>query len=300
MFECSLENKFKEKIKLTGDEGNYQITNITGLNPPSAQINTSTVVGMDGTRFNSSKLEARNVVLTVKLNGEVESNRQRLYKFASSKDKCKFYFKNENRDVFLDCYIEKVECDLFTKSEILQASLIAPNPYFKDVEQIIYDISKVINAFAFPFSFGSNGATNPYVTRNTATDDAIVFSTLDLSGQTNVYNVSESETGINIQIDILSNCNTIQIRNTTTGELLSISYTFLQNDQVLIDTNRGSKSIRLIRNATDTNLFAALGSNSVFFQLQSGDNIFDYTVDNSTNNGAVQILFKYYNQYQGV
>lgn len=300
MFKCKIENVKNEILTLTQDESNYQVLDIEGLNPPKAQINTSTIAGLDGTKFNSSKLESRNIVITVKINGDIEANRINLYKYFITKEWCKFYYENERRNVYIDCYVENFECSLFVKDEIAQISLICPNPYFKDMEEIIDDISKALAAFEFPFAHGSKGATNPSVPKDTSTDNAIPFSTIDVNKVTNVYNDSESETGLIIEMDIAGTMNEIQIKNTGTGDTFILDYSFIEGDKVIIDTNKGQKSVRLIRNANTINLFTAMKKGSTFFQLSIGDNFFSYSADDGVSDDLINIVFKHYTVYRGV
>lgn len=286
MFICKIENTKNNIIRLTQSENKYQIIGITGLTPPSAQINISNIAGQDGGRFNSSKLNERNVVITIKLNGNVEENRINLYSFFRNKEWCKFYYKNGTRDVYIEGYVESFDGELFTNKEIMQISIICPNPYFKDMNEIVDDISKSLAAFEFPFAINE--------------DDPIPTSTIDTSRVTNVSNDSESETGLIIEIDLLNNANKIQINNVSTGEIFTLNYTFLENDKIVIDTNKGNKSISLIRNAKTINLFTAMKKGSTFFQLNIGDNFFSYLVDNGTNDDAIHIVFKHYTLYGGV
>ena len=300
MFKCKIENMKNDILTLTQDETNYQVLSITGLNPPNAQINTSTIAGLDGSKFNSSKLQSRNIVIMLKINGDIEANRIDLYKYFTTKEWCKFYYENEHRNVYIDCYVETFECDFFTNSEIAQISLICPNPYFKDMETIIDDISKALAAFEFPFAHGSKGATNPSVPIDTATDSAVEFSTIDTSKITNIYNDSESMTGVIIKIDVVGAISKLLIKNTQTGEQMTLAYKFLENDRVTIDTNKGQKSVVLIRNGITSNLFSALIKGSTFFQLSIGDNFFGYAADNGSSDDLVHITFEHYNIYRGV
>lgn len=300
MFKCKIENVKNNILTLTQDESNFQILSITGLNPPNAQINTSTVAGLDGSKFNSSKLESRNIVITLKINGDIEANRIDLYKYFTTKEWCKFYYENEHRNVYIDCYVETFECDFFTNNETAQISLICPQPYFKDMEEIIDDISKVLAKFKFPFAHGSKGATNPDVEKDDSTDSAIPFSTFDTSKVTNVYNNSESETGVIIKIDLLGDVSAIQIKNTKTGEFFTLNYNFIEDDEIVIDTNKGQKSVTLLRNGIKSNIFTSVRKGSTFFQLSIGDNFFGYTADDGTSDDLIHIVFKHYNVYRGV
>lgn len=284
MFTCKVENTRNNILTLTQDEDNFQVLKITGLNPPKAQINTTKMATLDGKKFNSSTLNERNIVITVKLNGDVEKNRIRLYSFFRPKEWCKFYYKNSSRDVFIEAYTENVECDLFTNDEVMQISLLCPEPYFKDVQEIIDDISKILSKFEFPFSID---------------EDGIEFSTLDTSKITNVHNSSEMDTGVIIDIDIYSHVEKLLIKNTSTGETLTLNYQFQSNDKVIINTNKGHKSIKLIRNAETINIFSAIERSSAFFQLNIGDNFFSYLVDDGENDSFVHIVFRRNTLYGG-
>lgn len=285
MFECKIENTKNKILTLTQNESNFQIIKIIGLDPPDAQINTSKIANLPGTKFNSSTLNDREIVITIKLRGNVEKNRLLLYSFFRVGEWCKFYYKNGSRNVYIEGYCRKPECDIFTNNEIMQVSILCPNPYFKGMEEIINDISKSLAAFEFPFSIDSIG---------------IEFSTIDTSKITNVYNDSESETGVIIEIELMNKASKIQINNTVTGESFCLNYNFIENDKIIIDTNKGKKSIKLFRDGIEYNLFSSIEKGSVFFQLNIGDNFFSYLVDAGTNDDAIHIIFKHYSMYGGV
>ena len=285
MFTCKVQNTKNNVLELTHNESEFQIVKIEGLNPPNAQINTSNIAGMDGAKFNSSFVNSRNIVIYIKLNGDVEANRIYLYSFFRIKQWCKFYYKNQRRDVYIEGYVENVACDLFSNNEIMQISLLCPQPYFKDVDTIIDDISKTIAAFEFPFAIDSNG---------------IEFSTYDQSRISTVINNSEIENGIIIKINVVTPCNKIQIRNTITAETFTMNYNFIKNDIITINTNKGEKSVNLKRGANVTNLFTALSNNSKFFQLEIGNNFFSYLVDDGTNDEAIEVIFEHNTIYGGV
>ena len=286
MYTATIENKKGEMLTLTGQEAIYQIISIQGLNPPQAQINMTNIVGLDGAKYNSAKLETRNIVMTIKINGNVERNRQNLYLFFQTKEWCKFYYTNENRNVYIEAYVESFECDFFSNSEMAQVSLICPYPYFKDLEEITDDISNVTAAFSFPFSINIGSP--------------IPFSIFDHARTANVFNASESETGVIIEIDFSASVDEIMIRNVGTGDTFTLDYEFLSGDRVTINTNKGQKSVSLLRNGATINLFSAMQRGSVFFQLAVGDNEFGYLADDGENNGNVFIYFSHYNTYRGV
>lgn len=286
MFTAKIENASGQSLTLSQNEQDYQIISITGLNPAPAQINTTEIAGLDGAKFNSSKLNTRNIVITLKLNGDVEANRLALYQMFRTKEQCTFYYQTESRNVFIQGYVETVEVDLFSQSELMQISIICPYPYFKSMATIVADISDRAAAFVFPFSINIG--------------EPIPFSIYVENRETGVVNDSESETGVMIQIDVLDSVNNIQIKNTNTEEAITLQYAFLEGDKITINTQKGSKSVQLTREGVISNIFSSLQQGSVFFQLQPGVNPFTYLVDNGANDDDVFITFNYSNSYRGV
>lgn len=285
MFFCKVENTRHAVLELTQNETNFQVINITGLNPPNAQVNMTKIAGIDGSSFNSATVNTRNIVLVIKLNGDIEKNRIKIYSFFRTKEWCKFYYRNSRRDVFIEAYTDAVECDLFTNNEVVQVSLICPKPFFKDLNEFITDISKVVSMFEFSFAIS---------------DEGIEFSSLEQEKITNVYNNSEIETGLMIEIDIYGDVEKIQINNVSTGDMFILNYGFRANDKVIINTIKGEKSINLVRNAETINIFSAIDRKSTFFQLNIGDNFFSYLANEGEKENLIHILFKNRIEYGGV
>ena len=69
---------------------------------------------------------------------------------------------------------------------------------------------------------------------------------------------------------------------------------------MVVNTNKGAKSITLIRGGVLSNIFSSLQQGSTFFQLVIGNNHFEYLVDGIPNTEDVSIIFRYYNLYRGV
>ena len=151
MYNAKIQNKNGQILVLTQKEQIYQLISIEGLNPPNGTINTTVIVGMDGALYNSSKLETREIVIILKINGETEQNRLALYSYFRTKEWCRFYYSNESRSVYIDGYVTNVECSLFDQEEIAQITIICPAPYFSDITEIIDDISSTVSLFTFPF-----------------------------------------------------------------------------------------------------------------------------------------------------
>lgn len=286
MYSAKIENSSGEILTLTGVEQLFQLTSITGLDPPDARINTTDIAGLDGSKFNSSKLNNRNIVITMKINGDVEANRHSLYRMFRTKEKCIFYFSNDSRGVKIEGYVEKVECPIFVGTEVIQISIICPYPYFRSLYTTIADISNLQSTFYFPFAIDEG--------------DPTPFSVYLVNRETNVKNNSESVIGVLAQIDVLEDIGKIEITDISTNESITLAGTFLEDDRILINTVKGQKSITRIRNGVSTNIFSTLQQGSKFFQLNIGDNYFTYQVDDGAHDDDVEIAFIFADEFRGV
>lgn len=293
MYTLRFENEQGDVITLTGVEDRYQIVSIDGLNPPNALIHRSEVAGMDGTKYMSAKLEEREIVLTVKINGEVERNRLNLYNYFKSKHYSKMYYSNGARDVYIEGYVETIECDLFSMGEEMQISIICPNPYFLSATEIVTDISKILGAFEFPFAFGARGVLNP-----TITDNAIEFSTYLEDRIVNVLNEGENETGLIIKVMAKGEVVNPTIYNVETREFFTINVTMEEDEVLILNTNRGQKSVTLSDETTTTNVINKVARNSTWLTLSKGDNQFTYEAD--VGSADMQVLFTHRTRYQAV
>lgn len=286
MYIAKIENSGGEVLILTQDESRWTVYEITGLNPPGAQINLTNLAGLDGARFNSSKLATRNIVVSLKINGEIETNRQELYRFFRTKEACIFYFANANRNVKIAGYVETVECNMFSNMEIMQISIICPYPYFQAVEESETDISNQFRLFVFPFSI-NEGEPVPF---SEYTNNRIAV----------VENGSEAETGAVFEVEFTDNVSKLMIYNTERNEHITINYNFHDGDRAIISTVKGQKSATLIRNGISRNIFSAVERGSVFLQLLPGENRFSYVADDGASNDDVHITVMFSQIFRGV
>lgn len=267
MYKLEVENKLGHKLELTNNENKFQILKIDGLTPPKAQIFTNSISDLPGQMFKSSKLEMRNIVLTIKVNGDVEKNRIELYSYFAPTKWCKLYFKNGTRNVSIEGYVETMEADLFVINETVQVSIVCPNPFFKSIETIISDLTFVSSSFEFPFAIPRYG---------------IEFSTILDNKVSVLINTGDVEAGIIIEISTayIPITNPV-IYNYETGEFLKINATVGRGERIIVNTTKGEKSIiRKSNSGTETNIMNSLDLNSsTWLQSSPGVNYFTFSAD---------------------
>lgn len=291
MFTLKIENTNGEIFELTHNAQNYAVIGVQGLTRPQTAINTSTGGGLDGAFFNSARVEMRNIVIDIVLQGNIESNRQQLYRIFPQKTACTVYFQNKNRNVKISGYVEVLDGDLFVQREAMQISIICPRPFWEDMQTIYTELSQVVRMFQFPFSIEET----PGVPMSQVMDHPLC--TVDNGG--------DIPCGCIITVNILPYTTTanivtnLKIYNLTTQEFFALpNQWFNSGDEITINTVSGQLSVTLNRGGTITNLLNYVQSGSSWFKLAVGENNFTFTYDGADE--VVNITFATANLYGGV
>lgn len=263
MYTFIVQNERGESLELTHNDA-YSVTKIDGLGPPLATINTTPMAGGDGSSFNSSSINNRNIVIYLTIDREPEYNRRRLYRYFRNKRKCRLFYKNSSLDVYIDGYVEDVVPGIFEQKQAVQISVLCNNPYFKNINASVYNFSWTSDGFEFPFSIPEEG---------------IEFSTSDNISSLDIVNNGEQEVGV--EINLIANGSVLNptIINVTTGERFTLNVDMDSGDQIVITTHKGNKHVNLIRNGVTTNIMNTVASNPTWFKIDIGDNIFSYSAD---------------------
>lgn len=282
MYTLKVENDRGNTLELTNNP-DYTVFKIEGLNPPHATINSSVNTTTDGSSINSVRLENRNIVIYMTMEGDVEANRINLYKYFPVKKTVKLYFSNESRDIFIEGTVELIECDLFTQKQVAQISVICPKPYFKDVENLVTIFSDVSSLFEFPFSITKSGVEISAITTNQ---------------RRSIVNSGDIETGVIIKLFATGTVVNPVVYDVFKRTQLKLNFTMLASDTIVINTNVGEKSIELIRDGVTYNAMGYMAHDSSWFVMESGDNVFTYDADSGNSN--LQLTFTTSILYSGV
>ena len=282
MYTLIVENERGEQLELTNNS-NYDVLSVEGTNPPKATINTVNISGFDGSRFNSSRIEQRNLVITLNIRSPIEINRLVLYKYFRVKRYCKIYYKNDNRDVYIEGYVESFENNPFTQLQQPQISIICPKPFWNEIDELIVNFSDTIALFEFPFSIESEG---------------IEFSRIEKFSNV-VINTGDVETGGIIEFH--ANSNQIlnpKFYNYTTSKFFGLDFEMYEGDVIIINTQIGEKSVKLLRGSMSINILSDRSEDSTWILFEPGENEIGYSADNGATNLDVSV--KIVKKYEGV
>lgn len=284
MFNLMLENKNGDQLTFSQNSP-FTVTEIQGLNPPDATINTSAVALLDGEKYISAKVNMRqiNVAFAIEVNAAL--NRINVYKVLKSKQWIRLYYDGDYRHVYIDGYIQSIDITYFEMKQIVTCTILCPEPFFKDAQEMINELSVVVSAFHFPFA--------------STEEPELVMGYIDPYVSVAVENAGDTETGLIFTLIAIGAVTSPKIFDVLTGNFIGINYEFSAGDQVTIDTRRGHKTITLLRNGVESNLFNSLMKNSTWLQLPAYGGVYAYEVaSGDASNLTVEIT--HYTLYEGV
>lgn len=282
MYELKVKNDKGEVLNLSTSPS-YTVFNITGLQPPAVMLSTSYNATSDGTKINSARVDQRNIVIYMTIEGDIEKNRINLYKYFPLKQTVTLYFKNNTRDVYIEGMVEVIECDLFTNKQVAQISIICPQTYFKGVNELISYFSDVTSLFEFPFSISEAGVEISAITTNI---------------RKSIINTGDVESGIVIDLHAIGTVVKPVIYDVFKRTHIKLMFTMEANDHIIINTSVGEKAITLIRDGVSTNIIGYLYPDSSWLTVGAGDNVFTYDAESGGSN--LQITFTTSVLYGGV
>jgi hypothetical protein len=302
----TITNYLGDSIKLEmgrPEKSGFLVKSVSGLGPSKANIITTEVSTNDGSLFNSARLNQRNIVFEFifveTINGEsIEDVRQKSYKYFPLKKNLDLLIETDNRIVKTIGYVESNEPNIFSSQEGTQISIICPDPHFYSAgpdgnnTTVFYGVESV---FEFPFS------------NESLTDSLITFGNIHLKTENVITYKGDTEIGVTIHIHAIGEAENITIYNTGTREIMRIDTTKLESltgsgivagDDIIIKTQKGDKSITLIREGKTTNILNCLDKGTDWFTLAKGDNIFAFTAES----GVTNLQFRIENKviYEGV
>ena len=140
-----------------------QATNIEGLEPVEATVNTSPYASIDGAYFTGSNVADRNIVIDLLpkpdwITWDVATIRNHVYKYFMPKSFVRLTFESTERaPVEIFGYVETCKPNIFSKDNEIQVSIICPSPHFKAIDPIVIEGTTTGVAAADIENFTYNG-----------------------------------------------------------------------------------------------------------------------------------------------
>lgn len=292
-------NYLGESLKMDLDnprESGFLIRSIDGLGAPKATINTTDLSNMDGSVFNSARAESRNIVFDIVFWGpDIESLRQKSYRYFPAKKPLTLTFETDNRTSQAVGYVESNEPDIFSSEESTQISIICPYAFVSALNFQKTVISGLEAMFEFPFS------------NESLTEPLLVFSNLWERYSAYVVYKGDADTGAIITLSAIGDAKNITIANLDTREQIKIDTDkmaqltgkgFQLSDSIIISTVPGDISAQLLRDGDYYNILNCVDRASQWFLLTKGNNHIGYVAEEGTANIRMYVENKVW--YEGV
>lgn len=278
------------------------IESIDGLGPPNATINHTEISTTDGSIFNSSRTNSRNIIINLKFlfDPTIEDVRLETYKCFHIKKAVTLTIETDSRICETYGFVESNEPDIFSNLEGTSISIICPDPYFYSaglngtVVVLFYGVETL---FEFPFS------------NESLTEKLIILGEIRNETEKTIFYEGDAEVGVVMTLHALGPVKNITIYNSDTREIMRIDTDrlakitgkgegMMAGDDIIINTLRGTKTIYLLRDGKYTNILNCIGRDSSWFQLAQGENHFAYVAEE----GLVDLQFKLEHRllYEGV
>ena len=275
------------KLTYTGVNGNiidlfnndwFVVTNIDGLTKATENIASSTTPGMDGDRVNSTQTQPRGIVLDlqVKHGNIVEEAKRYILRTIKPKQRGTLQLTQGDRVIEIEGIVENIDMPRFSDSVMMQVSLYCSEPYWHDAENVLVEISRIIDLHYFT-DYEDDMLYFPA--------DGIALGEYDVS-MTRIYtNDGDVDCGMIIHIIALGDVTNPTISKAD-GSFVGVNDTMVAGDEIIINTNRGNKTI----SKNGVNILSKIKRGSTFLQLAVGDNQFTINSDEGTEGNVYFML----------
>lgn len=257
--------------------GYFELIHADGLTGVASDIAASTTPSMDGDKINNIRTQPRGVVLDLKIkhSADVEEAKRYILRTIKPKQTGHLILNQGGREIEIAGVVEAISMPRFEAGVVMQVTLYCSEPYWQDVENVLLEISRVIDMHYFPLDVG--GLAFPV--------EGVVMGEYDLNMTRTYTNDGDAECGMVITIIALNKVINPAIYKAD-GSYIGVNDTLEAGDEVIINTNRGEKGIT----KNGVNILSKIRQGSTFFQLETGDNELTADSDGDTKGNMYFML----------
>lgn len=253
-----------------GDFSNgYLVKPIDGLDPVDANVVSSSFANVDGEQYQTSRREARHIVMKLGLKmgaaGSVGSLRTKLMRFFMPKATVRLrFFREDGPDVDIYAVVEKFNCPLFVKEPEATLNLKCHKP-----------------DFYVPDIYGSSNYTTPGLDEHYIEYDGSV------------------ETGFEFRMTVNRSISQFTIYHRSGEEAIHrmlFAEPLIAGDVLTISTVSGDKRATLTRAGSDSSLLFGISPDSSWINLFPGPNYIRVYAEGA----AIPYTITYFSKHGGL
>lgn len=281
-------NKNNEEINLT--QRNIKIINIEGISSLTNEINTTTGVNQSGETYVSNRVEPRDIDILLRLKtteDEFRTLKRKLIKVFNPALDGELILKSINGDKKISVRVKvspTFKNTSYKTSKEVDISLVALDPYWKDINETKTEIAVWKGSFSFPLFINvENGTMMGY------REPSLIV---------NTNNIGDVKTGMRIEFKALGTVVNPKLVNIETQDFIKINKTLEKDEIIEVTTDFYNKRVIFSKNGITENAFNYWDLYSTFLQLEIGDNLFRYDAEDGLDNLEVSIYHT--SRYLGV
>lgn len=261
----------------------FIVESVDGLGPVQATLNFTELATNDGALDNTARLTTRNITMSLRFleNPTIEDTRLLSYRYFPIKQNITFQVETDNRVCRTVGRVESNEPKIFDKEEGCNISIVCADPYFYRKTDNKTVMAGVEDLFEFPFS------------NESLTEDLIEFGKIVYETEKNIFYDGDGSVGLTMEIHAIGDVRGLKIYNAGTRELMVFNDELLESltgspikygDTITIKTERGEKSVILLRNGVEQSILNVLEKPISWFRLTKGNNMIAYIADEGITN----------------
>ena len=257
-----------------------------GIYEVSNDVSTSANTMTDGSTYLGTVTQMRNIVLTIRDRPGTDHryNRDFLYTLFKSKSAGTFLYEEDDTERQIGYYVESVDITNSTSSRTATVSLLCPDPFFADTDDVSVILAGWEGAFEFQHEFVNGGEE---------LGDRVLEKSASIANESAADNI-----GLTITITAYNTVVNPSITHVEQGITMQIGtedypYTMEYGEKIVITTETGNKHIYSVIDGVQTEINEYLSADSEFIQLMSGSNNIGYTADEGEEYMGVTITYRY-------
>lgn len=267
----------------------WYLSSFSGIYDTDYDVTTSANTLADGSQYMGSKVNQRNIVLTLANKSRHRSARALLARVFKPRSKGTLQYSDGTITRKIDYYTEKVSFETKgVRSDdsgvmIATVSLICPDPFFYEISDSVRQMSAWMPSFTFEHAFSVDGEEIGYRSKEKIAE---------ISNESGI-----DEIGMDISIITSGAASNIYVTNATTNEVIRIgtdtsALNLVAGDVVEITTEIGNRHVWLTHEGTTTEINYLLSSDSSFLTLTAGTNVIGYGASSGVDNLSIEITYR--------
>lgn len=282
-------NSDNVQIEFNYDFAPFFLLGIDGVYSISNKVVTSENTMMDGSTYQGSTTQERNIVITAQMETNYKENRELLYKcFKPKTTGTLTYIEDEDTRV-IDYKVEDI--DIAEKGTVrnIVISLLCPDPFFRELNDTEISMSSWSSLFEWEHEF---------------LEEKEEFATREAEPLKEMENDSAADNiGITITIVADGPVSNPAIYHVESGDFIAVGTEYnpllmSAGETLVITTHTNNKAVYIIREGAKQEINEYLNEESEFIQLQHGINTIKYEADTGEDYMNVTISYRF--RYLGV